>query len=372
MKFSCLSENLAQGLSVVSKTTSTKGSLPVLSHILLRTEDGRLRLGATDLETGVVTWVGGKVLEEGGLTVPARLLWELISQLPPGKIEIAAQNQVLTVRTDPPYTKSKLYGLAADEFPPFPEPEGQKLFSLGPKVLAEAVSKVAFAAAHDESRPILTGVLVKGEATDLHLVGVDGFRLAEKKISLPKPLSENISLVIPARTLSEVVRLAGNTEEPITATLLSEENQTLFSLNGARIVCRLLEGQFPDYEKIIPASFSTRAEIPTEDFLKAVRLAAVFARDSASVVKISLVPDQPVTFSANTQEVGEHQTEVEAKIEGEPLQIAFNSKYLTDLLSNLGDEGVVFEASGPLNPGVFKPASSADYLHLIMPVRTTA
>lgn len=369
MKFSCLSENLTSGLSIVSKAVSSKGSLPVLSHVLLQTEDGRLRLGATDLETGVVTWVGGKILEEGGMTVPARLLWELVSQLPSGKIEIAAKNQILTVRTDPPHTKSKLHGLAADEFPPFPGPEGRMLFSLDPKVLAGAVSKVAFAAARDESRPILTGVLVRGEADELRLVGVDGFRLAEKRLTLGEPLGESVSLVIPAKALSEVVRLGGSTEEPLTATLLAEENQTLFSLNGSKVVCRLLEGQFPDYEKIIPASFSTQAEIPVEDFLKAVRLAAVFARDSASVVKLSLAPDQPIVFSANTQEVGEHRTEVEARVEGEPLEIAFNSRYLLDLLSNLGDEAVVFEAGGPLNPGVFKPVSSSDYLHLIMPVR---
>jgi DNA polymerase-3 subunit beta len=369
MKFSCLSENLAKGLSIVSKAVSSRGSLPVLSHVLLQTEDGRLKLGATDLETGVVTWVGGKVLEEGGLTVPARLLWELVSQLPSGKMEIASQKQVLTVRTEQPYTKSRLHGLPADEFPPFPAPKGQKLFSLTPKVLAEAVGTVAFAAARDESRPILTGVLVRGEASDLRLVGVDGFRLAEKRIVLDEPLSESVSLVIPAKTLSEVVRLGGSAEEPLTAMLLPEENQTLFSLSGAKVACRLLEGQFPDYEKIIPASFSTRAEIPVADFLKAVRLAAVFARDSASVVKMALAPDQPITFSANTQEVGEHKTTLEAKVEGEPLEIAFNSRYLTDLLSNLGDEGVIFEAGGPLNPGVFKPVSSSDYFHLIMPVR---
>lgn len=368
MKFSCLSENLAQGLSIVSKAVSTKGSLPVLSHVLLKTEDGKVKLAATDLETGVVTWVGARVEEEGAATVPARLLLELVSNLPPGKIEIQAEKQTLVLTA--PQTDSRLQGLSAEEFPPLPEASGKSVFLLDPKVFPLAVSQVVFAAAADESRPILTGVLVKGSGKNLSLVGVDGFRLAERKLELPEDLAEELSMVIPARTLAEVARLSSHQEGPVKVVLLPEENQILFELEGARITSRLLEGQFPDYEKIIPPSFNTRGKLLTEEFLKAVRLASIFARDSASIVRLHLDSVKPLVLSATTAEVGEGKTEVEAQVEGEPLDIAFNSKYLTDVLSNLQSEEVIFEASGPLNPGVIKPSPSTNYLHLIMPVRT--
>ncbi len=370
MRFSCLSENLAEGLSIVSKAVSTKGSLPVLSHVLLQTEEGKVKLAATDLETGVVTWVGAKIKDEGAITVPARLLSELLTNLPPGKIEVETEKQILTLQA--PQATSRLNGLAAEEFPPLPQADGKAMFSLDPESFPAAVSQVVFASASDESRPILTGVLIKGSGKELSLVGVDGFRLAEKKIELEEDLAEDFSMVIPSRTLAEVGRLAGHQKEPVKVVLLSEENQVLFELEGSRVSSRLLEGQFPDYKKIIPPSFSTQAKLDTEEFLKAVRLAAVFARDSASIVKLHLGEEGPLTLSANTAEVGENKTKVEAKIEGQALEIAFNSKYLTDVLSNLQSEEVVFEASGSLNPGVFKPAESPNYLHLIMPVRTAS
>jgi len=344
--------------------------LPVLAHVLLKTEDGKVKLAATDLETVVVTWVGAKIEEEGAVTVPARLLSELVANLPPGKIEISAEKQTLTLRA--PQAKSRLNGLAAEEFPPLPEIKGEAAFLLDSKDFPAAVSQVVFAAASDESRPILTGVLLKGSGKAISLVGVDGFRLAERKIDLVDDLARDLSIVIPSRTLAEVARLAAHQENPVRVVLLPDENQVLFELEGSRIISRLLEGQFPDYKKIIPLSFNTRGKLLTEDFLKAVRLAAIFARDSASIVRLKLESSQPLTLFANTVEVGENRTKVEAEIEGEALEIAFNSKYLTDVLSNLQSEEVIFEASGPLNPGVIKPAISSDYLHLIMPVRTAS
>jgi len=202
------------------------------------------------------------------------------------------------------------------------------------------------------------------------LVGVDGFRLAERKLELPEDLAGELSIIIPSRTLAEVARLSSHQENPVKVVLLPEENQILFELEGSRVTSRLLEGQFPDYEKIIPPSFTTRGKLLTNDFLKAVRLASIFARDSASIVRLNLEAEKPLTLSATTAEVGEGKTEVEAKVEGEPLQIAFNSKYLTDVLSNLASEEVIFEASGSLNPGVIKTSPAENYLHLIMPVRT--
>lgn len=374
MKFSCLSENLAQGLSIVSKAISAKGSLPILSHVLLKTDEGRLQLGATDLETGIVTWVGAKVEEDGGVTVPARLLSELVSHLPPGKIELTADDKkILTLSA--PQAHSRLNGMDAGEFPPLPSAAGKRVLNLSPQDFLRAVSLTSFASARDESRPILTGILVKGSGRELRLVGVDGFRLAEKKLPLAKDLEEDVSMVIPAPTLLEVARLGsrqGEGEEGIAVTILGKENQVLFDLGSVRITSRLLEGPFPDYEKIIPRSFSSQVKLSTEEFLKAVRLASVFAKDSAGIVKLKLKPGELLTISANTSEVGDNVSRVEATIEGEPLEIAFNSKYLIDVLSNLDCDEVVFEAGGPLNPGIIKPADSEDYLYVVMPVRTAS
>lgn len=373
MKFSCLSENLAHGLSTVSKAVSAKGSLPILSHVLLKTDEGRILLGATDLETGIVTWVGAKVEEEGGVTVPARLLSELVASLPPGKIELKV-DKGQTLQLTSPEARSRLNGLDAGEFPPLPSSSGKRILNLAPKSFLRAVSLTSFASARDESRPVLTGTLIKGSGQELRLVGVDGFRLAEKKLLLSNPIEEKIHMVIPSQTLLEIARLGsrqGGEEKEIVTTILPKENQVLFDLGDVRVTSRLLEGQFPDYEKIIPASFSSRVKLSTEEFLKAVRMASIFARDSAGIVKLRLEPEAPLTVSAATSEVGENVSRVEAKIEGDPLEIAFNSKYLTDVLSNLGSEEVVFEAGGPLNPGTIKPADADDYLYVLMPIRTT-
>lgn len=368
MKLSLLQENLSAGLSVVARAVAAKGSLPILSHLLLKTDGGRLRLATTNLETGIVTWVGAKVEEEGALSVPARLLLELVSSLPPGRLNLKVSNQILLIESS--NARSKINGVAADEFPNLPAPTKEPILVLPPEVLSKAVGQVAFAAATDESRPVLTGVLFKVNDSRLTLVGVDGFRLSERRLVLETAAKSVLSLVIPARTLTEVARSAAGQEGPLLIYLPPEENQIIFKTEAFEISSRLLEGEFPDYEKIIPQNFATRTTLETGSFSKAVKLAAIFARDSANIVKLKLLPAEgKLLLAANTAEVGENETELEGQFEGETAEIAFNAKYLLDCLANVGAEKIIFQISGPLNPGLIKIVDDPNFLHLIMPVR---
>lgn len=368
MKLSCLQENLSGGVSVVSRSVATKGSLPVLSNILLQTEAGRLKLSATNLETGIVTWVGAKIEKEGALTIPARILSDLISSLGPGKLDLQTDGQVLTIEAKGAH--SKINGMAAEEFPTLPVVGEDPLLTIDPKVFSEAVGQVAFAAAADDSRPILTGILIKSQGTTLTLVAVDGFRLSERKITLTTEPKKEVSLVIPARTLGEVARLVSGDSEPLHLYVAEAENQVIFKTSAFEISSRLLEGEFPDYEKIIPKSFGSSAAMETTDLMKAVRLAAIFAKDSANIVKLKFLPEAgKIVLSANTAEVGENETELESKVEGEAGEIAFNAKYLVDCLSNLDAEKITIHFGGPLSPGLVRMDGREDFLHLVMPVR---
>ncbi len=370
MKLSCLQENLAAGISVVSRAVATKGSLPVLGNILLQTENGRLKLAATNLETGIVTWVGAKIEEGGALTVPARILAELLGSLGPGKLELDSENQILSIIAV--NAKSRINGVSAEEFPALPVTQGEPILVLDPKVFTEAVSQVAFAAATDESRPVLTGVLMKTLDSTLTLTAVDGFRLSERKITL-KETPKSLTFVIPARTLSEVARLVSGQADPVTIFFSEEENQVIFKTPNIEVSTRLIDGEFPDYEKIIPRAFTTEAVLSVGELTKAVRLAAIFARDSANIVKLRFLPEEvKLLLSANTLEVGENETSLDGQITGEPGEIAFNAKYLLDCLNNLEAEKLVFRLGGSLNPGLIRFENRDDFLHLVMPVRIQA
>lgn len=368
MKFSCLQENLKNGLSIVNKAVATKGSLPVLSNVLISTEeDGRLKLAATNLETSIVTWIKASVAEAGATTVPARLLSEFIGNLSPCELIASLNNQTLELTT--PSGKSKFNGMSVEEFPSLPEVSQNLVLEVDPAVFAKAVSEVVFATATDESRPVLNGVLVKTEGQDLVLVGVDGFRLAERR--LPLPVEANFaSVIIPAKTLGEVARLVSGADGKLKIALQPDGNLASFTANSFSVLSRLLEGEFPDYTRIIPTENKTRAIFLREDFLKAVRLSNTFAKDANNIIKMALdVAASQVTLSATASEIGENSSYFAATISGEPVEASFNGKFLLDLLNNTSSEKITIEASGPLSPSLWRLDERNDYLHLIMPVR---
>ena len=367
-----MQENLARGLGVVSRAVSNRSTLPVLANVLLKTEDGGLRLTTTNLEIGLVYWVPGKVETDGSTTVPARLLSDLVSSLPGGQridLETGA-GETLHVSAGP--FQSHVKGIDADEFPSI-QPTGERPTTrIAQNVLKRALEETAFAAATDEARPILTGVLCRFEGDTVTLAAADNYRIAVKTIPILDPVPDT-SIVIPARALNELARVLADVDDPVEVVLAGGRNQVLFHLDGIDLVSRLIDGQFPNYQQIVPQSHTTRAVLDREELLRAVRPAALIAHESANIVKLQIGADgEPgITVSASA-EVGDHVGQVEAAVEGDGTTIAFNARYLADVLTNVAAEQFALELNGPLSPGVFKPVGDDRYIHVVMPVRTTS
>ncbi|HVM29168.1 MAG TPA: DNA polymerase III subunit beta [Candidatus Limnocylindrales bacterium] len=370
MKLTAMQENLARGLSTVSRAVSSRATLPVLSNVLLRTEDGGLKLTATNLEIAISAWVPGKIDGDGSLTVPARLFADVVSGLPAGeRVELSADGPALKVSAG--RYQTHLRGIDADEFPVIPPPGERPTTRISQRELREALSEVVFAAASDEARPILTGVLTRLSGDRLTIAAADNYRIAVRSLPILDAVEET-SLVVPARSYFELMRVLVDSDEPIEMMLAGSKNQVIFHVEGVDLVSRLIDGQFPNYQQVLPTSHSTRAVVDREELLKAVRLSALIASSAANVVKLSLGDAGSGTITiAAAAEVGDTKGEVEAAIEGEPVQIAFNARYLQDALGNVDAEQVALEFTGPLSPGVMRrTGADDDYVHVIMPVRT--
>jgi len=367
MKFTCLQENLVKGLSVVCKAVPAKSSLPILSNVLILAEDGRLKLSATNLETAITTYVGASIEEEGAITVPAKSLLEFISHLSPTTIEAELKSEVLHLQAEK--TRSKFNGVSADDYPELPVmPSGAKFLELDPKLFGLSISAAGFAASLDAGRPVLGGIMLSFESGILTIVSTDGFRLSEKVLNIMSKVP-SFTVVVPAKTLMEVARIFNSSEEPIKFVVNASDNLTLFEAEDVLVSTRIIDGEFPDYRKIVPQEKVTAAEFSAESLLEAVRLTNVFAKEANSVITMVFDPEGLIRISSSAAETGENKTDIEASIEGDPLEVAFNSKYLLDLLNNVGVERFIFESKGNLAPGVFKPVGDKEYFHIIMPIR---
>jgi DNA polymerase-3 subunit beta len=367
-----MQENLARGLSVVSRAVSTRSTLPVLANVLLKTEDAGLKLTATNLEIGITYWVPGKIESDGATTVPAKLLTDYVNALQGGErvdLELTA-GETLHLRAG--RSESHLKGIDADEFPAIQTAGERPTTRIAQNVLRQALEETAFAAASDEARPILTGVLARFEGSTLTLAAADNYRIAVKTIPILDPVAET-SVVIPARALNELARILADVDEPVDIVLAQARNQILFHLEGVDLVSRLIDGQFPNYQQVLPQSHTTRAVLDREELLRAVRPAALIAHESANIVKLQIEANgnAGITVSANA-EVGDHVGQVEAAVEGDGTTIAFNARYLADVLTNVDAEQFALELNGPLSPGVFRPIGDDQYVHVVMPVRTTS
>ncbi len=366
-----MQENLARGLSVVSRAVSNR-SLPVLTNVLLKTEDGGLKLTATNLEIGITYWVSGKIETEGATSVPARLLTDLVNSLPGGEPIILELGEGETLHIRAGRFESNIKGIPADDFPTVQTAGERPVTRIEQKVLRQALDETAFAAASDEARPILTGVLARFEGDQLTLAAADNYRIAVKRVTVLDPVEE-MSVVIPARALHELARILTDTDDPVSIVLAHSRNQLLFHVEGVDLVTRLIDGQYPNYQSVLPASHATRAVLDREELLRAVRPAALIAHESANIVKlgVGLDGDPGITVSANA-EVGDHVGHVEAAVEGDGTTIAFNARFLADVLTNVDADQFALELNGPLSPGVFKPVGDDRYVHVVMPLRTTS
>jgi len=378
MKVSILQENLSKGLNIVSRFILPKAQLPILNNFLIKTEEGRLKLSATNLEIGINLWLGVKIENEGEICVPARNLTEYISLLPPQKINLETEKNLLKVSSES--YEASFVGLSTSEFPLIPTLNKKPEIYLKNKDFSSAISQVAFAAAQDEGRPVLNGVLFKIKKEKLILVATDGFRLSLKEISglkNNKEIDSSQDLIIPTRALIEVGKIIGEikSENDLGLTITPESNQIIFSTPEIEVISRLIEGKFPDFEKIIPQKTKTQITVETEGLLQAVRAASIFAREAANIIKFEInisggkQETAKLKISANNPQLGENKVTLEARGEGEGGKIAFNSRYLLDFLNSVKSDLVSFEMTTSLNPGVFKPVNDNSYLHIIMPIR---
>lgn len=364
--FTVLKENLNKVLAILSRNIPSRSQLPILSNILLKTEDGQLKIAVTNLELGLIFTVPVKIEKTGEITVPGKLLTEFINSLTTDKIEFILEGTSLIVKTEK--TKAVFTTIPSGDFPSFPDvPKDLDKFPLDK--IKNAISRTVFAASIDEGRPVLTGVRTTIAQGKITLAATDGYRLSLEQIDIPDKKRE-IKIILPARSLAEVVRIAMELKtEEIGFSVIENKNQAFFTLPNGVIFTRLIDGEFPNIEKIIPQGGKTRIEIGRDDFTQAVKTTSLFARGAANIIKIK-IEKNGLRLSANTPQIGEDEDFVEAKVEGEEGEIAFNYRFLLDLLINFPEENLIFETSGPLNPGVFKPVTSTlSFLHIIMPVR---
>lgn len=371
MRLSCMQENLAKGLGVVGRAVASRTTLPITNNVLMVTDGGQLKLSATNLEIALSYWIGGKVDEEGAITVPSRLLTDFISTLPPDRVDLATNAKVLHVRCA--RVEAKISGVDAEDFPPIPKITEGLSARMDAETLHQAIAQVAFAAATDDTRPVLTGVHAEFEGSTLALAAADGFRLAIHKAPLLSTVEGKTGVIIPARSLAELSRLLSEQEESVEIVVSPTRSQAVFHLKNAELVSQLIQGTFPNYSQLIPQGCTSRAVVNTSEFLKAARTASIIARDASGIVRLILTPGGEVTpgkmtISSRAEEVGENVGDIDATITGEASKIAFNAKYLTDVLSVIKESQVALEITTPSSPGLIRPVGAEGYIHVVMPM----
>ncbi len=371
MKLSCLQENLNKGLSVVSRAVATRTTLPITQNVLIATDQSRLKLAATNLEIAISCWIGAKIEEEGAITIPARLLTEFVSSLPNDRIDISLTQRTLQLKCA--RFQAKINGLDAQDFPPIPQVADGVATKIEALALREGISQVAFAAATEESRPVLTGVQFEFDGEGLAMAAADGFRLAVHYTSILSPVKAKTAVIVPARALNELNRFLTDQEEPVEITVNQQKTQILFRLKNIQMVSQLIQGNFPNYSQLIPQSYITRAVVDRAEFLQTIKMASIFARDGSGIVRLIVTPGVELTpgkmnISARAEEVGENVSEIDALIDGEATKIAFNARYLSDVLSVLHEKQVALETTTSSSPGVIRPVGSEKYVHVVMPM----
>jgi DNA polymerase-3 subunit beta len=402
VRVSCFQENLAKGLSIVSRAVSTRSTMPVLGNILLEAKDNQLRLAATNREIGINCWIGARVEDEGAITVPARLLSEFVNSLPPERIDMELSVRTQTLSLSCARYNANMKGIDAYEFPLIPTAgdgaeatggnsaviDGVRM-ELEPGGLRKMIDQVIFAASSDESRPTLTGVEVKFKEDRLTLAATDGYRLSIRSTRLSQGLAaEPLTVIIPAKSLGELARISADADEtrPVQVIITQARNQILFQLWGkgeegrgafqrVELVSELIDAKFPDYQMIIPKNYTTRTVVDTAALLKAVRVAFLFARDNANIIRLHVKPGPnqasgQVRLTATSNEMGDNVNELDAMVEGDELDIAFDARFLIDVLGQIDQPQIVLETTQATRPGAIRPVGVGEdeFLHVVMPM----
>lgn len=373
MKVSILQEQLARGLSIVSKAVDNRPTLPVLANVLLATEDSRLKLAATNLEMSITTYIGAKIEREGAVTLPAKTFAELVGNLSPERVDLNLDAATQTVHLECGMTKSNIKGIAASEFPVIPE-AGEPDLMIPGRVLKEMINQTVFAAAKEDNRPILTGLYIHFDKNVMTMAAADGYRLAVRTAQIEHKFSKPREFVVPARTMAEVARVIVDEDRDVALTLPGERDMVMFHIESTVITSQLLEGKFPDFSVIIPKNYTTSLTVYTSDLLRACKRAEIFARDNNYSARIHVRPPNgpgepgELIILGRSNERGDNEGMLDASVEGNTLEVSFNIRYLIDVLSVIGEEQVVLESNGPSAPGVIRPLERNDFIHVIMPM----
>ncbi len=376
MKITCKQQELSRGLAVVSHAVSSRSTLPILSNILLATDQGRLKLAATNLEIGINCWVDVEIQEEGATTVPARLLTDFVNSLPQGAVDLMVPEDSNTLSIKSLRSSANIKGMDASEFPRIPSAEGgEPPVQIDAALLKEMIAEVAFAAAEDESRPVFTGVLAQVSNEKMTFAAADAFRLAVRIAPLPGDDQSRGDILIPAKTLIELARILPS-EGSVEMIVTPNRSQVLFHTEHIDLVSRLIDGTFPNYRQIIPKEHTTRAVVETKEFADAVKTAALFARNSSNIARVKVNASESdlepgtLTIEATAEDLGDNVSTINAAVDGPDVQIIFNVRYLVDVLSIIGTPEVALELNASTKPGVMRPVGSTDYTYVIMPMHT--
>lgn len=363
MKLQVTQENLTRALGTVARVANSRGTLPILANVLIKTSNNRLSIAATNLDIAITQHIGAKVSQEGSITVPARLMQDFISSLPSGVIELELEETKLKIATD--QYQSTVNGIVADDFPIMPVITKGKTWTLNGPLLKKGLQQVVFAASSDESRPVLTGVLIQSSDKKLYLAATDSYRLAEKEIGAS---AEDVQLLVPATAMHDLLRIVGDGDEDVHVT--HDEQQVLFKVGDVELVARLLEGKYPDYRKLIPQAFTVQATLKRADFLNVTKVSSLFARESAGSVTLKVdEKTQTLSIRSIASQLGENTANADGKITGSG-EITLNSRYLLDGLQALSGDEVTFSFNGKLEATCLRDSKASDYTHIIMPLKS--
>ncbi len=373
MKAVCLQENLAKGLSIVGRAVATRSTYPVLANVLLATEEGRLKLSATNFEIAITCWLGANIETQGAITVPARTLTDLVNNLPADHVTLMVDEQTQTMNIACRRIEANVKGIDYNEFPLLPEVDTENRIKMETAVLKEMINHVTFAAASDDTRPTLTGIHTSFNGDKIKMAATDGFRLSVRNGQLIGHVDTPFDVIIPARSLNELARVASEDQEFVYISLPEGRNQIVFDMESILVIVQLVEGSFPDYTAVLPTKYRTRTILNTAEFIKACKMADIFAREASHTARVRIQPGDEITpshttITATSTETGDNVAQLDANIDGEEVEIAFNVKYMTDVLSVLNTPQVALETTSAMEPGVIKPVGRDDFTHVIMPM----
>ncbi len=373
MKITARQEQLSQALRVAGRAVAARSPLPITANVLVATEGGRLKISATNLEIAITTWIDATVAIEGGITLPARLLSEFVDTLPAEPVELSVKEGSHSANVRSSRFEATIRGMGADDFPVIPAAGEEAAATVDAKQLKDMLDQVVFAAAMDDTRPVLTGVLATFSGNQITLTATNGFRLATRAGELSSASAGDFSIIIPAKTLNELARILPDGDAPVQIAVTPNRNQVVFRTDELHVVSRLVEGTYPNYRQIIPTKFSTRVVVSTDELMKATKIASFFSRDNSNIITLEVQPGGEagvgsVVVSGAAAELGEDRGELDAVVNGGETRISFNSRYVSDVLGVLHADQVGLELTGPNSAAVFKPIDAADYTHVVMPM----